>query len=162
MNKTVIAALLMLLGCTSPRLPELQLPPRNVEIRLHASAVLNAGNGKQPYALVARIYKLRQTSAFLRMHFNNFLSQQSEREILGNDLLEVTEVMLIPGQRYEISEKITREAHHIGVVALFRAPAPNRWRMVAPAADAERNGITIGLHACAISTGQPLAPVRCD
>nr|WP_315259260.1 type VI secretion system lipoprotein TssJ [uncultured Duganella sp.] len=162
MKKTVFTALLVLQGCAGPRLPDIQKPPRNVEIRLHAGANLNAGNERQPYALATRIYKLRQPSAFLRMGFDSFLSQQSERETLGNDLLEVKEVMLIPGQRYEISERVTREAYHIGVVALFRAPATNHWRVVVPVDDAEKNGITIGLHACAISAGQPLAQVRCD
>jgi type VI secretion system protein VasD len=162
MKKIVIAVMLVLQGCASPRLPDMQKPARNVEIRLHASPNLNAGAGWQPYALATRIYKLRQPAAFQRMSFDSFLSLHSEREKLGNDLLEVKEVMLIPGQRYEISEKVTREAYYIGVVALFRTPAANRWRMVIPAADAENKGLTLGLHACAISTGESLAPVRCD
>lgn len=162
MKFILIAALLVLQGCASQRLPESQKPARNVAIRLHAGPNLNAGDGRQPYALAVRIYKLRQPAAFQRMNSESFLSQHSERQMLGDDLLEVKEVILIPGQRYEITEKVTREASHIGVVALFRAPAPNRWRTVIAAADAERNGVTIGLHACAISTGESLAPVRCN
>lgn len=162
MKKIVIAGLLALLGCGSPSLPDIQKPARNVSIRLHASANLNAGAGRQPFAVATRIYKLRQPAAFQRMNFDSFLDPHRERELLGNDLLEVREVMLIPGQRYEINEKVTREAYYIGVVALFRTPAAGRWRTIIPSAGAERSGITIGLHACAISTGEPLAPVRCD
>ncbi len=162
----VVTALLALPGCSilrgPPDLPDAQKPARNVAIRLHAGPNLNAGAGKQPYALAVRIYKLRQSTAFQRMPFAAFLSQHSEQEMLGNDLLEVKEVMLIPGQRYEVTEKVTREAYYIGVVALFRTPAEERWRAVMPAADAEKHGITIGLHACAISAGESLAPVRCD
>jgi type VI secretion system protein VasD len=185
----VIAGLLALQGCAagsiagaameiagmrkSPEVPDAQKPPRNVAIRLHASQNLNAGSGSQPLALAARLYKLRQPAAFQQMSFDSFLSLHEERTLLGNDLLEVKEVMLIPGQRYEIAEKVTREAYYIGVVALFRAPAENRWRLAFATSEAEKSGITVGLHACALSmgagaaaaiandAGKPLAPVRC-
>ncbi|USX22628.1 type VI secretion system lipoprotein TssJ [Oxalobacteraceae bacterium OTU3REALA1] len=187
----VIAGLLALQGCAAgsiagaalqiagvqkpPELPDTQKPPRNVAIKLHAAQNLNAGKAVQPMALATRIYKLRQTAAFQQMNFNAFLNAQTERELLGNDLLEVKEVMLIPGQRYEVAEKVTREAYFIGVVALFQAPAEQRWRLSFAAADAEKAGITVGLHACAMSvgagavattavneTGKPLAAVRCQ
>lgn len=187
----VIAGLLALQGCAAgsiagaalqiagvqkpPEPPDAQKPPRTVAIRLHAAQNLNAGKAIQPMALATRIYKLRQAAAFQQMNFNAFLNAQTERELLGNDLLEVKEVMLIPGQRYEVAEKVTREAYFIGVVALFQAPAEQRWRLSFATADAEKSGITVGLHACAMSvgagarattvvneTGKPLAAVRCQ
>ncbi len=33
-------------------------------------------------------------------------------------------MILVPGQRYEVTEKVPREARHVGIVALFRPPAP--------------------------------------
>lgn len=155
-----IAALLALQACSilrgAPEVPDAQKPARNVTMRLHAAQNLNAGAGRQPYAVAVRVYKLRQPSAFQRMPFDAALSAQREQEALGNDLLEVKEVMLIPGQRYEALEKVSREAYYIGIAALFRAPAADSWRTIVPAADAEKNGITIGVHACAIG-----APVQC-
>lgn len=146
-----------------PELPEFQKPPRQVAVRLHASANLNAGGGGQPLALAARIYKLRQAAAFERASYASFLNPQTERELLGADLVEVKEVQLIPGQRYEAMESVSREAAHIAVVALFRNPAPQRWRLAFAAPEAEKNGITIGLHACALSVaGQSLAGTRCQ
>jgi type VI secretion system protein VasD len=41
----------------------------------------------------------------------------------------------------------------VGVVALFHTPAAQRWRLTFPAADAERQGVTVGVHACALSVG---------
>jgi type VI secretion system protein VasD len=153
-----------------PELPEIQKPPRMVAIRLHASANLNAGNDGQPLALAARIYKLRQASAFEHAAYQGFLNSHTERELLGDDLLDVREVQLIPGQRYEVTEKVGREASFIGVVALFRNPAPQRWRLAFAVQEAEQSGITIGLHACALSVGagassadgRPLAGARCQ
>lgn len=160
---TIASAAMELAGLRKPpELPELQKPPRQVAIRLHASANLNAGADGQPLALSARIYKLRQSAAFERASYHGFLNAHTERELLGADLVEVKEIQLIPGQRYEATESVGREASHIGVVALFRKPAAQRWRAAFAAADAEKNGITIGLHACALSVqGQPLAGTRC-
>lgn len=156
-----------------PELPDAQKPPRNVAIRLHAGPNLNTDAGGHPLALVARIYKLRQDAAFRQIGYASFLDARAEQAMLGSDLLEVKEVLLIPGQRYAVLEKVTREAAYIGVVALFRAPAGQRWRLAFAAGDAERAGITIGAHACALSVGagaspadggdaaQPLAAVPC-
>lgn len=145
-----------------PELPDAQKPPRNVAIRLHASPNLNTDANGHPLALVARIYKLRQDAAFRQIAYASFLNAQTEHDLLGNDLLEVREVLLVPGQHYEIVEKVTREASFIGVVALFRAPAEQRWRLAFAAGDAEKDGITIGAHACALSVGSGATPAEAD
>ncbi|MCU6432923.1 type VI secretion system lipoprotein TssJ [Undibacterium sp. Jales W-56] len=158
----------------APEIPDAQQAPRNIAIRLHASENLNVDANGRPLALVTRVYKLRQGAAFQQIPFDVFLNPQKEKELLGNDLLEVKEVMLVPGQRYEIVEKVTKEAYFIGVVALFRSPAQQRWRATFVAKEAEVSGITIGLHACALSVGigsamldkenpgKLLGPVRCQ
>ncbi|MET0323202.1 MAG: type VI secretion system lipoprotein TssJ [Duganella sp.] len=157
---SIASAALQLAGMPKqPELPEAQKPPRNVPLKLHAAANLNAGSGAQALALAVRVYKLRQPATFQQLHFGVFLDADAESAALGQDLLEVREVMLIPGRQIEMVEKTTREAPFIGVVALFRAPAPQRWRLVFPAAEAEKSGITVGLSACAISAGQGAAPV---
>ncbi|KKO62778.1 Type VI secretion lipoprotein [Janthinobacterium sp. KBS0711] len=147
-----------------PELPDAQKPPRNVSIRLHAAQRLNTDTDGRPLALVARIYKLRQSAAFEQAPYDSFLDAQREKAALGADLMEVKEVLLVPGQRYEVQEKVSKEAYFIGVVALFRAPAAQRWRATIAAADAERGGITVGLHACALSvSGMPaLSAPRCQ
>jgi type VI secretion system protein VasD len=137
--------------------------------------VRGGGDMRHPLALVARIYKLKQSAAFEQAPYDSFLNPQKEKDLLGAGLLEVKEVMLIPGQRYETVEKVSKEAYFIGVVALFRAPAQQRWRLAFAAADAEKSGITIGMHACAMSVGagsasaggdagaeKPLAALRCQ
>ena len=151
-----------------PELPDAQKPPRNVSIRLHAAQRLNTDAEGRPLALVARIYKLRQRAAFEQAPYDSFLDARREQATLGADLMEVKEVLLVPGQRYEVQEKVSKEAYFIGVVALFRAPAAQRWRATFAAADAERSGITVGMHACALSVGgadgamASLSALRCQ
>jgi type VI secretion system protein VasD len=141
-------------------------------VHLHAATRLNVDARGQPLALLVRIYKLRQRGAFVQAPYAAFLSQQAEREALGADLLEVSEVTLVPGQRLDLDQLLAREAGYVGVVALFRAPARQGWRTTFAAADAEKAGITLGLHACALSVGAgagasgeappPLSLVRCQ
>ncbi|MGZ5182141.1 MAG: type VI secretion system lipoprotein TssJ [Ramlibacter sp.] len=152
-----------------PPIPEAQLPPRNVTVRLHAARRLNVDGRGQPLALLVRVYKLRQRTAFEQAPYAAFLSPQSEREALGPDLLEVKELTLVPGQQLELNEKLPREAGWLGVVALFHAAPPQGWRLAFAAPEAERAGVTVGLHACAMSasagTGaavKPLSLVRCQ
>ncbi len=179
----VLAAACALAGCGSnglaskameatglrkpPELPEAQKPPRSVALRLHASPKLNADKRGQPLALAVRLYKLRQKDAFEGAPYATFLDPRLERESLGADLVEVREIMLVPGQRYEVTEKLSREAGYLAVVALFQRPADGRWRTAVPAADAERSGLTLGLHACAMTVGgssetATLSSVRCQ
>lgn len=134
-------------------IPDAQKAPRTVVIKLHAGENLNAGANGRPLALVARIYKLKQSEAFQRATYDTFLSPQKEKEVLGAELLEVKEVTLIPGQHYEVTEKVTREAYYIGVVALFRSPAAQRWRVIFPSNGAEKSGIIAGVHACSLTVG---------
>ncbi|CAH0279070.1 hypothetical protein SRABI118_03717 [Massilia sp. Bi118] len=155
-----------------PPLPEAQQGPRSVTMRLHASKRLNVDARGQPLALLVRVYKLRQRTAFEQAPYAAFLSPQTEREALGADLLEVRELTLVPGQQLELNEKLAREAGFIGVVALFYSPPAQGWRLAFAAPEAEKTGVTIGLHACAMSSGsnagagpaaaKPLALVRCQ
>ncbi|UVW30329.1 type VI secretion system lipoprotein TssJ [Massilia sp. H6] len=150
-----------------PELPDAQKAARTVALRLHASHKLNADRNGQPLALAVRIYQLRHKEAFEQAPYAVFLSPQAERANLGSDLVQVREIMLVPGQRYEVLEKVGREASHLAVVALFQRPAAGRWRASFPAGEAERTGLTLGLHACALTAGASspapsLSSVRCQ
>ena len=141
-----------------PPLPEAQQPPRTVALHLHAASRLNVDARGQSLALLVRIYKLRQRTTFEGAPYTVFLSPQAERELLGTDLVEVRELTLVPGQHLDLNEKLPRDAPWLGVVALFHAPAAQGWRTAFAAADAERAGVTLGVHACALTTGAGAAP----
>jgi type VI secretion system protein VasD len=141
-----------------PPVAEAQQPPRNVVVHLHAAPRLNVDARGQPLALLVRIYTLRQHAAFDQAPYAVFLSPQAEREALGTDLVEVREITLLPGQKLDINDKVARDTPWLGVVALFHAPAPQGWRVAFAAADAERAGVTVGLHACSLTVGTGVTP----
>lgn len=126
--------------------------PRQVPLRLHAGDNLNAGTGREPLSLVVRVYQLRDRERFERAPFDVFVDEQREIDVLGSDVLAVTEFLLAPGQRHEVLEQLPVDGRYLGVVALFRQPAPVRWRLTFDPAAATPGGITVGLHACAMTT----------
>ncbi len=129
--------------------------PKSVKIQMFAGQNLNAGRDNRSLALVVRIYRLRQPSRFEQAPFDAFLDEDAERRALGDDMLGATEIVLQPGQRHEIIELVPPEAGAIGVIALFRSPASKRWRLSFESKAAAKDGITIGLHACALTTSSP-------
>lgn len=154
---SVVALAALLAACGGmgkpPELADAQKPARTVSVRLHAAQKLNTDARGQSLALVARVYKLRQAAAFEAAPYAAFLSPQAERDAFGADLVEVKEITMVPGQKYEVQEKVSREAGYIGIVALFNKPAPQRWRLAYTAAEAEPVGVTVGLYACSLASG---------
>jgi len=151
--------------------------PPVIQLRLFAGSNLNAGNDKRATAAIVKVYHLRSAQRFDKAPLNAFLDQAGEQAALGADLLSVNEIVLTPGARQSLDEKLSAGTGVIGVVALFRAPAENRWRLAfdAKAAQLPVDGITVGIHACALTTqksaalltqlsGDPssLASVRCS
>lgn len=138
-------------------MPDGALPARRVPFVLAASPSLNTDEDGRSLALVVRLYKLKSAESFLSAPYQAFASPESEKQRLGEDLVEVREIQLVPGQRVETSEKIVREAGYIGVVALYRTPTAQHWKLVFAADAAQLSGIGLAAHACALSVakGQP-------
>jgi type VI secretion system protein VasD len=148
----------------APTLPD-QLPklnaqlPTKITVRLHAGEVLNTSNDGRSLSVVARLYKLRDRTAFEQVSYADL---QDLRPPSGadwqRDVIESKELVLTPGQRFESVETVPPEAGYVAVVALFRAPAAQRWRFVFDTKSASQSGLTLGLHGCAMSVaaGQAL------
>lgn len=145
-------------GLKSPEIPESALPDRRIRWRLHASTSLNVTPEGQSLALLTRLYRLRNPDSFLQAPPSVFGDPVHEREALGDDLVSVREVQLLPGQQHESVDKLPRDIGHVGIVAMYRQAAQGRWRFAFKASDAELSGLHIGAHACALSvqTGQPV------
>jgi len=116
---------------------------------------LNAGGDKKARALVVKVYQLRGTQRFEQVPFDSFLDESREKAALGDDLIKATEILLLPGQQHEVLEKVAPDGSQLGVVALFRQPADSRWRFTFDTKKAAKAGVTIGLHACAMTTTSP-------
>jgi type VI secretion system protein VasD len=147
--------------------------PVKLTLRIHSGSVLNTDESGNSLTLIARIYKLKDTDAFLQAPYEAFKDPATEKAALGDSLVEVKEVVLKPSGRFEINQLLAPDVPNLGVVALFRAPAEHRWRFAFDAKESSKAGITLGAHGCAMSVaegttvGAPpetlrLAGVECD
>lgn len=133
-----------------------------IPLRLWAGANLNSGTDNRSLAVVVKVYRLRDGQRFEQAPFSAFLDEDAERDALGDDLISATEIVLQPNQRHEINQRLPPEAGTLGVVALFRSPAQGRWRLSFDALEAEADGVTVGLHACALTTSSAALRSRID
>jgi type VI secretion system protein VasD len=150
-----------LVGLKKPELPagletelqkiELQ---RKVTLRIHAGQLLNTDTAGRPLSLVARVYKLRSTSQFNQATYAMFTAASNDKSSFADDVISMQEIVLTPGQKYEVVETLPTSTSHLAVVALFRAPDSQRWRFVFETRAAAKTGITLGAHACAMSVSQ--------
>jgi len=143
-----------LLSVAGMQLTEKSAAPvtRQVSLRIEAARDLNAATtSSEGVATVVRVYKLRSQDAFLSAPYRLFGDADKEKTVLGADLLEVREIVLMPGQTVSTKEKLAGDASYLGIATLFRKPSPQRWRMAFNAIDAEQSGLVIGVHACAMS-----------
>lgn len=162
------------LGVSVPEKPDVPLPPRLVAIRMDAAQDMNAGDDGKGLSVILRLYKLKNQNAFMSTPYATFGNAEKEKEAMGDDIVEAREITVSPGQSIKLKELVTRESGYIGLVSLFRAPSPQRWRFAFASADASSKGITIGLHRCAMTaTSTPpvgmtlnestlLSPTKCE
>lgn len=145
-------------------MPDAALPARRIPLALLASPSLNIDEDGHSLALVVRLYKLKNAEAFINAPYQAFASPESEKQRLGEDLIEVREIQLVPGQQVSLTEKVAREASYLGVVALYRAPSPQRWKFAFSADAAQLTGVTLAAHACALGLvrGQPYGPAPAE
>jgi len=123
-------------------------------LRIHAGQVLNTDASGRSLALITRIYQLKEHEAFLQAPYDAFTDRAAEKTALGDDLIEVKEVLLKPGGRHEALQTLSPDTRYIAVVALLRSPAERRWRFLFDARESLKDGITLGAHACALSVAE--------
>ena len=143
----------------APELPESAKPARHLKLKLAASDSLNVDPNGRSLSLVVRVYKLRSPTAFLNAPYETFGNNAKEKLALADELIEGRELVLLPGQKQELNERWAREAPYVGVVGLFRAPAPQKWRYAFALETLQADpGLVLGAHACTLSvaSGDPI------
>ena len=127
--------------------------PVEVALKIHAGERLNTSRNGQPLSLVLRVYTLRSPERLKSLAYTRLIPPDGDRDALGEDLVSVRELVLIPGRSYELAVKVAAEADTIGVAGLFRAPHADRWKLAFDARRSADSGIVVGAHACALTAG---------
>lgn len=146
-RSAVLASLLVLGGCASG--------PKNFEMKAVADPVVNRDAAGRPLSVVVHIYQLKDSGEFSKLTFDTLASGRPLSELLGKDLLEVNEVMLVPGSTETRTDKIHQDAKHVGIVAFFRQPDQHYWRVLADAEQVRSSGIHFRVQDCFLSLASP-------
>lgn len=114
--------------------------PASYPIRAAADPVINRDETGNPLSVVVRIYQLRDRKAFSALNFDGLTSGRSDTELFGNELIERSEVIVVPGQQVLAATNLTPETRYIGLVGMFRQPDIDSWRYLIAAEAVRSNG----------------------
>ena len=116
---------LVIAGCASA--PD----PAEVELRLLTTPGLNPDPDDRPSPVVLQVYRLSDIDGFSNARF--FELYDNAQEILGQDLIHISEIELSPGADQVITvDRMTASTTHLGLLAAFRNIDSARWRVVIP------------------------------
>jgi type VI secretion system protein VasD len=147
LSGAVLAGLLALGGCASG--------PKNYEIKAVADPIVNRDVSGHPLSVVVHIYQLKEAGEFSKLTSDALASGRSLSELLAKDLLEVNEVMLVPGGTETRTDKIHQDAKHVGIIAFFRQPDQHYWRVLADAEQVRKTGLHFRVQDCFLSLASP-------
>jgi len=120
-----LAALLALNGCS---LFGGESAPAPVAVTVTAGARLNPDDSGQSLPTVIRIYQLKAASKAEGAMFEDLYRR--DKEVLGEDLLQVDEVVLSPGETARKTVAGDKGARAVMVLGVFRRPSGNGWRII--------------------------------
>lgn len=127
-------------------------PPKNITVQIDTANNLNANSQGKGLSAVLRIYKLKDATSFKQASSDKLFDHESGKALLGQDMLESKEELLIPGQHYQFKEKVDAQNGYLAIAVFFRKPHPQRWKLVVANSDLKENSpLIIGAHACAIN-----------
>ncbi len=102
-----------------------------IQLNLQPAAFLNALNiEKKTYPVMVRVYQLSEEGAFINASFQELWKKDAE--VLGATLLNRREIMLKPNEPQQVRFAKTAQAAFVAVVALFRSPEAESWRIIQP------------------------------
>jgi len=113
----VTCGLVLLVACSA-----------KVKVNIFASANASLDENGKPLTVIVRVYQLTETKVFSNASFKELWKK--DLKILGGGLLSREEVHMVPNSTKKLKLKKQANVKFIGVVALFRKPKDNKWRVV--------------------------------
>lgn len=135
--------------------------PREISISFNGTEDLNALAPKKGLALVVRVYALKDDKSFVQTSRELLEKSPPDDAVAQQGIVNIKEIIVIPGQKLELNEKVEGDVSHIGVAGFFRDAKASRWRLVVPVTAFAR-GKPLGLRAelnslCVVPPGKPTA-----
>ena len=100
--------------------------PASLDVTIEGAPRLNPDEDGQSLPTVVRVYQLRSTGKLDAAEFDALY--RSDKAVLGEDLLQVDELTVSPGERVHRSLPRAAEARAVAAVAVVRRPFGAAWR----------------------------------
>ena len=130
----VLPALMLLNGCSSPR----------IGLEVASLPNVNPDSSSRPSPVIVKIYEMRNDLAFRQGDFQTLFMEPMK--VLGADLVAADELTFVPGEARTIAYSPMPETRHVGILAGFRQMERARWRATLPVVPEEDNLIRIELN----------------
>jgi type VI secretion system protein VasD len=127
--------------------------PTRVQIDLQVMENINPDMNGRPSPVVVRLYELNSLTAFNSADF--FSLYDKDRQTLGNELLAVQELSLMPDERRQLKRTLQADTRYLGVIAAFRDLEHSKWRSSMPIAPHKTTQFVIQLQGNQISIATP-------
>lgn len=139
--------------------------PKTTDYQVYGEAdtLLNRDVSARPLSVVLDVYQLKDRQAFSRLTFDDFVSGKTETDLFGEELIQKTEIVILPGAKQSLATSLLPETKYLGMVAVYRMPAEQQWRYLIPAeqirktsfwhlwGSGDKKTITVRLHDCYIT-----------
>lgn len=122
--------------------------PKKYSVKADADGNLNRDNGGKSLSVVVRVYQLSDAKEFQKLTFDTLASGRPESEFLGNELLAMADLMLVPGTEMIVTEPMVDNVKNIGIVAFFRKPDSHYWRYLFDAETVRKEGLKFRAQDC--------------
>ncbi|HKU00254.1 MAG TPA: type VI secretion system lipoprotein TssJ [Paraburkholderia sp.] len=113
----------LLAGCTST-------PPASdataYSVHIAVDKLVNQDSRGRPSPILVGVYELRATDTFGLASFPAL--QDRARETLGEDLVSLEQMVLVPGERRVVKRRANDMVHAVGFVAGYRQLEQSAWR----------------------------------
>ncbi len=104
--------------------------PTKVKMNVTVSTQTNPDSMNRPLSVVTKLYQLRDKSGFEQLSLPELSGGSFEDEMLAKDLVSKQELVFIPGQDKWFDLDISPATQYIGVLAMYRKPDLNRWKLL--------------------------------
>jgi type VI secretion system protein VasD len=125
--------------------------PAPFEISGQATPSINRDTNGAPLSVVVRLYQLKEREAFNKLSFDLLASGRSDSELFGSSLTGKSEFVMLPGTKYNAGDKVLPDTKYIGIVALFRKPDANHWRLLVDAKTVREKGLNFLVQDCSLA-----------
>lgn len=129
--------------------------PAVYPINGEAAPTINRDTNGKSLSVVVRLYQLKERTDFDRLTFDTATSGKSDQELFGASLVSMKEVVLVPGGKQQITEKLEPDTRFVGIVGYFRKPDPQAWRYLIDAKDARKQGLIFKVEDCYLEITAP-------